>query len=540
MQSKTPRSGIDLVQVIRQQRIVIGVMAFFSTLRRVFFPPVTDTTDARFKVGTLTYTKMGLVALFAWLLWGDFCYNLHEAVVNSVLPLIFKRNGAPNWLMGVLITSMPAAINFTLNPIISTASDRARTGWGRRKPFLAISAPINALCLILMAFTPDLAGMAQDGFVGRVLQWSPGATMVAVVAICFVFFRLTDLFVGTVYYYLFADVVPAAFLARFMALFRVVATLSGSLYSAFIYQYAETHMRPIFLCAGVLYLIGYTIMCLKVKEGKYPPPPVGMHSVGLVQKIKTYCSECFFHRFYWYFFLTNATWNLAGAMGPYGVFLARDSLGLTLAQIGNIAAVTALVSATLLYFAGVLADRLHPLRFMRWTMVMQTVWALTSLNWLFWDPSPRAAWIVMVSLTVVSVPLGVMHHAAAFPMIVRLLPKERFGQFSAANAMVISAVTIIGGLLGGLFLDLMKKMCGGSDYAYRYIPVWQLGCMFLALVMLFRLYREWIKRGGLKNFTPPAASDDDEPPADGENGEPPAYEGVAAFAKVPTAAGGRK
>lgn len=31
--------------------------------------------DKVFRVGTLTYTKAGLFSLFAWLLWGDFCFR---------------------------------------------------------------------------------------------------------------------------------------------------------------------------------------------------------------------------------------------------------------------------------------------------------------------------------------------------------------------------------------------------------------------------------------------------------------------------------
>lgn len=35
--------------------------------------------------GTLTYTKAGLFVLFAWLLWGDFCFTLMEAAAPNCL-----------------------------------------------------------------------------------------------------------------------------------------------------------------------------------------------------------------------------------------------------------------------------------------------------------------------------------------------------------------------------------------------------------------------------------------------------------------------
>ena len=43
--------------------------------------------------GTLSYTKAGLFVLFAWLLWGDFCFTMMETVVPSIMPLKMKALG---------------------------------------------------------------------------------------------------------------------------------------------------------------------------------------------------------------------------------------------------------------------------------------------------------------------------------------------------------------------------------------------------------------------------------------------------------------
>ena len=122
--------------------------------------------------------------------------------------------------------------------------------------------------------------------------------------VCFQFFNL---FVTSVYYYLFNDVVPQAYLARFMALFRIVGTCAGALYNYFILKYAYTHMQEIFLIAGLLYFVSFAVMCWKVKEGEYPPPPPNTdNKKGLKAAVKTYATECFTHRFYWFFFMANA------------------------------------------------------------------------------------------------------------------------------------------------------------------------------------------------------------------------------------------
>ncbi|MFA6176503.1 MAG: hypothetical protein WC765_08005, partial [Phycisphaerae bacterium] len=57
--------------------------------------------------GTLIYTKVGLFALFAWILWGDFCFTLMEVVVPSVLPLKLKALGCSNGMMGIILSTIP-------------------------------------------------------------------------------------------------------------------------------------------------------------------------------------------------------------------------------------------------------------------------------------------------------------------------------------------------------------------------------------------------------------------------------------------------
>jgi hypothetical protein len=60
--------------------------------------------NTKYHCGTLIYTKAGLAIIFAWLLWGDFCLTLMEAVVPSVLPLKLKSLGCSNWMMGLILS----------------------------------------------------------------------------------------------------------------------------------------------------------------------------------------------------------------------------------------------------------------------------------------------------------------------------------------------------------------------------------------------------------------------------------------------------
>jgi L-asparagine transporter-like permease len=102
-------------------------------------PPETSAAHlptGRYTVGTLTYSKMGLVALFGWLLWGDFCFQMMEAVTPSIIPLKLNHLDAPNWVIGLIITTLPAGMNMAVNPWVSYTSDRHRGPRGRRIPFI--------------------------------------------------------------------------------------------------------------------------------------------------------------------------------------------------------------------------------------------------------------------------------------------------------------------------------------------------------------------------------------------------------------------
>ena len=63
-------------------------------------------------------------------------------------------------------------------------------------------------------------------------------------------------------------------------------------------------MLEIFSACLLLYLVGFGMMCWKVKEGGYVllPEESGQGTWDASPSIKTYAAECFTHRFYWLLF----------------------------------------------------------------------------------------------------------------------------------------------------------------------------------------------------------------------------------------------
>lgn len=458
----------------------------------------------RYRCGTLVYTKAGLFALFGWMLWGDFCFVLMEDIWKSILPLVLKSNGASNTVTALMITTIPQAMNFVLNPIISTASDRYRSKRGRRIPFLLYSAPFISFFLILAGFSRELGSLLHTWLGGLHPALTPAMVTVGLICVLIVSFRFFELFVGTVFYYLFNDVVPPAFIGRFLGTFRMIGGLAGALFNFFVFKYATSHTSIIFLGGALLYLTAFLLLGFNVKEGEYPPPDAMSQKKSFsLDVVKTYFRECFSHHIFRRVFAYSTLASASSAINVFLIFMAF-SIGLTIDEVGKVAGVVAIVSMVLSYPMGAMVDRIHPLRVKLTVQVAFCVVTLMKCVFLFYDfPRDIAFWIY-AALAGIALPLQAANLAAGMPMVMRLFPHEQFGQFCAANAMCSALGSVVGGALAGVFLDVLKHMFSASgDYYYRFVPVWSLGFMVLAAGMCYLAFREWKKLGGDKGYRPP-------------------------------------
>lgn len=442
---------------------------------------------SRLRAGTIQYTRAGLVTLFLYMLWGDFCFTMMELIIPRLLPVQLQGLGASNFLIGLLSGSVASAMNLFINPIISFRSDRFRSRWGRRIPFLFWPTPFLVLFLILLGFAEPIGIWLKDAtFLSSCGLTSTGITLgfAGVMVICFQFFNM---FVSSVFYYLFNDVVPEAFLGRFMALFRVVGMLAGFVFHTFIFGWATTHLTTIYVALALLYLVAFWLMCWKVKEPEYPPPPADKDP-GLAGSVRTYFRECYSHKYYLTFFLAVSLWMMSGAGVTFQVFFG-DSLGMSRADFGKLTGVTALLSALLLYPLGSLVDKFHPLRV---ALVAGAITAPAQLLYFFFVHTPTAYWIA----TLMIVPIGVAYFAASLPMMMAILPRERYGQFCSAQAVIGSLGMMIANAAAGWLIDAT----GDNP---RFLWIWMFACQGAAVLLLVPVYRMWCSYGGSVHYLPP-------------------------------------
>lgn len=477
------------------------------------------------RVGNLTYTTMGLLSLFAWLLLFDFCFSIMESELGPIIQFRLMNNLKMNaWWYATVLTTIPAFINFFLNPIISIRSDRFRSRFGRRIPFLLVGAPPTCACLALIGFAPDIGGWLHAHFGS-----SPNSAVIFEIwtfSVLMLMFTVFNMFLGTTFYYLFNDVVPREHMVKFMGYFRATGVVAGMIYQRWIFPYSDKegplhldlgffswhtehiwYPKLILVGGAILYLGGATIALLKVKEPDYPPPPPLAKGDGVLAKIgstvKTIVNECFSHRFYVLFFMASVVEYAGYSMG---IFMqpARKAMGMDFFALGRWASYIAPISLVLVIATASWGDRWRPLPLFVATGVMTALKGAIQLLFLIPGLSSETYLNIQLVFNVAGLPLGVLAGMAATPLHMSILPKDRYGQFAAANSMIR---TLFGSIIGGQIASLLMAWLithYERDYALRFSFLWAYVFNAGALFCYYLLYREWKRLGGRDSFQPPA------------------------------------
>jgi maltose/moltooligosaccharide transporter len=449
---------------------------------------MTATPGRTFTVGSLVYTRAGLITLFSWLIWGDFVFNLMEQILPSLLPLLLKSNGASNEEISVVVTTLAMVMNAALNPVISYQSDRFRSRWGRRRPFIVVTTPFVVFFLAAIPFAPDvLRWMNSHGFLVRLLAMGPAAPIIIIFAALVVGFQTFNMFVAAVYAYLVPDVVPIELMGRFVALFRLFGALAGVTFNYFIFGLAQAHMKMIFGTTALVYGGIILLMCWQVKEGEYPPPPKEDHAHWW-SGIRNYAYECFGHGYYWWAFLVYGTIAWSGLSTVFAVFFYRDDMGMSLDLIGKVQAWGLAIFIVLAYPFGVLVDRWGCHK----TLILGSSLATASaalMLFLAVDQRSTIVWIIIRALALSLTTLSMSK------WVVEVYPRARFGQFGSAGSLFASLGGIALGPLCGWWMDWHRH--------YRYFLIWSLVFSLLNVVAATVVYRKWKALGGPDNYRAP-------------------------------------
>ena len=438
--------------------------------------------------GTLTYTTAGVVVLFCWLLWGDFAWGLKERAVGYVAGLMVKRFGISNLWYGILMTSYPCFTNIFLMPVISFWSDRHRGRLGRRIPFLLVTTPFVVAGLLGLAVTPMLGAWLHETINAEWLTLNLARLIVFAVFWGVLDFGTT--LTNALFTALANDVVPTQLIGRFLAMFRMMSLLCAVIFNSCILGYAETHSFYIFAGLGIFYGIGLYSLCLKVKEGQYPPPEAESDRPrNVFEAAKLYFRECFALPYYrWVIAAYVCCVQSVLAVNMYAIFFAKQ-LGMTTGQFGKMMATVFLGAFCLSFLWGYLADKFHPIRCgMVAILALMTVQAVGG----FLIHSATTFMIVFMIHETTIMSFNTL--MASYPQ--RLFPPAYFAQFNSAMAMVQAISAVLLAPVFGWILDLLD-----SQYRYVFTIGSVLGiCGFLCLT---QVYRHYLRYGGDRGYQAP-------------------------------------
>ncbi|MFA6480663.1 MAG: MFS transporter [Victivallaceae bacterium] len=437
-----------------------------------------------FSIRNLVYTRAGIVALFSWLLWGDFMFQLMEAVEPKVLPLLLKQHGATNQQIAFIAGSIMMMLNTFMNPVISYNSDRTRTRWGRRKPYIIITTPFVVLFLAATPFAPEILDCLQTStLVSNFFAIFPVPPIIMLFGFLVVAYQIFNLFVASVYYYLLPDVVPHELLGRFYSLFRIVSGLSGLIFNYFIFKYAETDAKAIFVGVALIYGIVILMMCWKIDEGEYPPLAKEKRGT-LWDGISNYGRECFSSKYYWTMFLGSACINISACSNLFYVFLYNKDLGYSLDQFGKLSAYVIVLQIICYYSAGIIIDRWGAHK----TLILG-LFATAALHILSYfmitDYWSGFIWMLLPAFSSTLL-------LATAKLEVITFPGERYGQFCSAQALVKSIAIVGMNYVIGVIADKLQT--------YWFLNLWK--GIFLALsgVFIVLIYLQWLRRGAREDF----------------------------------------
>lgn len=440
------------------------------------------------RVGTLVYTVGGLVALFCWLLGGDFGFFLKERAVQPTLQVLLKKFGASDLVLALLVSSLPQAMSLVLMPIIGYRSDRYRSRWGRRIPFLAFTVPIAFTAMVGLAFSPALGERLHHALGAS----SPGLgpLVVGALGLFWFVFEFSSLICSCLFHGLITDVVPQAVIGRFYALFRVVGLFGNMVFAGLLLGHVEAYYFQIFLGIAIVYGVSFTLMCWRVKEGQYPDPAPEVVAAEKSQwALVIYAREAFAHPYYrWIFLAVSLGWVMTWPVSLF-VYAYAPTVGMDLGTLGKYQTAMLLLSVVQAYPLGWLVDKFHALRVNLATLVLlfaATVWAFFAVH----DATTLGIAVVLVGS------LGGSWVTTMMPLGPTLFPKARFATMNSAMAICYSVSQMIVAPVCGAMLDRL-----GNDY--RYIYYWGALMTAATFCAMWVVYRRFRALGGPANYVAP-------------------------------------
>jgi MFS family permease len=371
-------------------------------------------------------------------------------VVSTYLPTVAREFTGSTTVIGVLIGG--EGLGAVLLPVVVGAwSDRLRTRWGGRIPFVVAAAPVVAVALVGMGLVGGLGALAVAAglfFAGYFVAYEP-------------------------YRALYPDLVPDEVAGRGQSTQAVcrgagtgLALLGGGL------LLTQGQAAPFVAAAAVLVGCIGLFARLVLRGGA---PEQRHATAGGLETVRQMTDVLRHDPPLRAFFIANALWELAlGALKTFVILWLTRGLGETLSTAALIVGAVAVLILAGAAASGELADRFGRRRVIRWAAVAFGAPMVVPLL-----TTSRPLIVAVVPLIAIG---GGVLMSLPYALLQPLMPEERHGALTGYYSASRGVGVMLGPLLAGAAIQAASGPFGSTE---GYAAMWAVcGAASLAAVPL--------------------------------------------------------
>jgi MFS family permease len=382
--------------------------------------------------------------------FGFFGIALIWSIYNSYVPIFLREYALPLWLVGLVMTFDNIA-GVTIQPYVGFLSDRTRTRFGRRMPYLIVGAPIAAL---FFALIPVLhLGIAPFA-----------ALMVAIIImnIAMAIFRTPTVA-------LMPDITPSPLRSKANGIINLMGGLGTTL--AFLggaFLYRANRGLPFWIAAAIL-LVAEAIVVAAIREPKEHEEAADRTGVlATIQEITTSHEKSAL-----FILLAIFTWFIGyNAIETFWTTYGKEFLGIA---ESTAAAMLTYVSAAFLIFslpAGFVATRFGRRRTILAGLAMLFVFILGGYF------TTNMAYLT--GMLIVAGIAWALININSFPMVSDIAPAGRIGSYTGLYYFSSMLAAIVAPPIAGGLMDL---------FGHRIMFLFSAFAMLLAILCMLRVKR---------------------------------------------------
>ncbi len=385
--------------------------------------------------GALNTDQKRLLALLGL---PTFAFALAITALTTYLPLLLRPLVGSTTIIGIIV-SAEGLMALVLPLVAGTWSDRLRTRFGARLPFVLVGAPLMALSL------------GTVGFLGSV------APMVVLVVIFFAAYFVAY----EPYRALYPDLLPDEVAGRgqsTQALWRGAGTGLALLGGGLLFSIA----KPLpFAVAGALVLpcVGVFAVLLLRRGVRDHPGGQARGVRAAAARVVALLRERAALRAY---MVANALWELSlAALKTFVILYLTAGLGFSAAIAALIVGGVAVFILGAVLATGKLADRLGRIRVLRAAL---TVYGIGLLIPFVTD----SHWLLVAIIPVVAAGGGAVM-TLPYALLIPLMPKREHGTLTGFYSASRGLGIMVGPLLAGIAVDNLPSPVGGT---HSYASMW--------------------------------------------------------------------